>query len=211
MMAGEERLATTTAPLPPYIPLGGDQYFRPVGDDPYLFLEMLMPPEEVTRLLQAEEAAMSLPEFGLTGADAERFAPPGLSLSRASAHPNPFPSFLERAGFHRALASGARRPPPPTRYAVRHVDPTAAAPTAADTSCLGKRKYEEPRGGDAESTECVICIEEFKVGDDLSTMPCAHRHRFHDKCLAKWLARSRSCPLCRHVLPAKRPNNIHFI
>ncbi|KAF8706548.1 hypothetical protein HU200_030830 [Digitaria exilis] len=46
---------------------------------------------------------------------------------------------------------------------------------------------------------CAICIGEFEVGDDLSVMPCSHV--FHEGCIAKWLARSRLCPCCRHALP----------
>uniref|UniRef100_J3N615 RING-type domain-containing protein n=1 Tax=Oryza brachyantha TaxID=4533 RepID=J3N615_ORYBR len=136
-------------------------------------------------------------EFLLPGGDGERFGPPGPRLPPV--HRNPFPSRQERA----ASESSARAAPPPPTF------PGAAAATAADISCLGKRKYEGPRAGEY-STECVICIEEFEVGDDLSTMPCPHGHRFHEKCLAKWLARRRSCPLCRHLLPANS-TNIHSV
>ncbi|KAK1628820.1 hypothetical protein QYE76_003135 [Lolium multiflorum] len=51
-------------------------------------------------------------------------------------------------------------------------------------------------GGDG----CVICIEDYKEGDDLGVVPCRYRHSFHRSCIEKWLARSGFCPLCRHAL-----------
>nr|CAB3490913.1 unnamed protein product [Digitaria exilis] len=51
------------------------------------------------------------------------------------------------------------------------------------------------------ATTCAICLEDSEVGDDdMSVMPCSHR--FHDGCIAEWLARSRLCPCCRHALRA---------
>uniref|UniRef100_A0A0E0MCH0 RING-type domain-containing protein n=1 Tax=Oryza punctata TaxID=4537 RepID=A0A0E0MCH0_ORYPU len=175
-----------------------------------------------------EQLATAEMEYIPLDAGYNRFTPPGPRLPRPPTHHlNIFSSRLER------LASTRAPPPmpPPDNggfdVARRHVAGAGATATAtgtaADTSCLGKSKYEEPRGGGggddtarsgADSTGCLICIAEFEVGDDLSTIPCAHRHRFHDKCLAEWLKRSRSCPLCRHLLPAVVPannNNIHFL
>lgn len=243
MAAAEEQLATTPEMEMEmeYIPLDGYNSHYVRDDDPYRRyreLRMLAPPaNEISgRLLEAadEDAAMSSSlwddEFELTGgADADRFTPPGPRLPRPPTHHlNIFSSRLQR------LASTRAPPPMPppiddgdfgvvflTGGAQRHVAVAAARVAPADTSCLGKSKYEEPRGGGetarggADSTGCVICIAEFEVGDELSTIPCAHRHRFHDKCLAEWLKRSRSCPLCRHLLPAVVPANtrpnIHFL
>jgi len=44
---------------------------------------------------------------------------------------------------------------------------------------------------------CSICFEEFKETTDhldLARMPCSHM--FHYVCIAPWLERSRTCPLC---------------
>ncbi|XP_057460183.1 probable E3 ubiquitin-protein ligase RHY1A [Actinidia eriantha] len=43
--------------------------------------------------------------------------------------------------------------------------------------------------------ECAICLEQFKVGETLVNLPCAHR--FHSKCLAPWLETNSHCPCCR--------------
>uniref|UniRef100_A0A0E0MCH1 RING-type domain-containing protein n=1 Tax=Oryza punctata TaxID=4537 RepID=A0A0E0MCH1_ORYPU len=79
--------------------------------------------------------------------------------------------------------------------------------SAAAVAALEKRKHDG--GGVASSSssgaaaaQCVICIEDYEVGDDISVMPCSYGHSFHQTCLADWLARSRFCPLCRHKLPA---------
>lgn len=73
--------------------------------------------------------------------------------------------------------------------------------SAAAVAALEKRKHGCGGGGGA-AAQCVICIEDYEVGDDISVMPCSYGHSFHHACLADWLARSRFCPLCRHKLPA---------
>ena len=44
----------------------------------------------------------------------------------------------------------------------------------------------------------LIVIEiEFEKGDKLRVLPCFHK--FHVKCIDKWLQQSKFCPTCRHV------------
>ena len=43
--------------------------------------------------------------------------------------------------------------------------------------------------------ECIICLNIFKNGDKISTLPC--QHIFHYNCLKKWIYEKRSCPLCK--------------
>ena len=45
------------------------------------------------------------------------------------------------------------------------------------------------------SRDCTICMREFEVGDVLMRLPCVHN--FHRDCIASWLARQGTCPLCR--------------
>ncbi|KAL4574230.1 hypothetical protein LXL04_021056 [Taraxacum kok-saghyz] len=47
--------------------------------------------------------------------------------------------------------------------------------------------------------ECVICLEEWGVGDVVKEMPC--KHKFHGGCVEKWLKIHGSCPVCRHQMP----------
>lgn len=45
---------------------------------------------------------------------------------------------------------------------------------------------------------CAVCCEAFRVGDSVALMPCLHP--FHDACLAPWLERRHTCPVCRAAL-----------
>ncbi len=43
--------------------------------------------------------------------------------------------------------------------------------------------------------ECPICFEEYKIGDERTSLPCLHG--FHRDCVNRWLASKGSCPLCK--------------
>lgn len=45
------------------------------------------------------------------------------------------------------------------------------------------------------SKQCVICLEEMKVGSKATALPCFHI--FHQDCIINWLNNSSLCPLCR--------------
>ena len=45
------------------------------------------------------------------------------------------------------------------------------------------------------SIQCIICMEDFLVGDKVSTLPCFHV--FHTNCIDKWLLKTHSCPICK--------------
>ncbi|CAH9082924.1 unnamed protein product [Cuscuta epithymum] len=51
----------------------------------------------------------------------------------------------------------------------------------------------------AHSASCSICMDEFELGTGASQLPC--KHFFHKDCIAPWLDRSKTCPLCRRKLP----------
>ncbi|KAM8885135.1 RING finger protein 122 isoform 2-T2 [Spinachia spinachia] len=53
---------------------------------------------------------------------------------------------------------------------------------------------------------CAVCLEDFKVKDELGVLPC--QHAFHRKCLVKWLEVRCVCPMCnKHIAaPPKQPN-----
>ncbi len=70
-------------------------------------------------------------------------------------------------------AQGVRRPSP-------------SAPAAATTGAATAHGQ----------TRCSICICEFERGERLAQMPCNIKHVFHADCLAKWLRKSKACPLC---------------
>ena len=41
---------------------------------------------------------------------------------------------------------------------------------------------------------CVICLEDFKNGDETTTVPCFHI--FHPICINKWFENHNKCPIC---------------
>ncbi|XP_051122486.1 E3 ubiquitin-protein ligase MPSR1-like [Andrographis paniculata] len=66
-----------------------------------------------------------------------------------------------------------------------------------------KASIDSMRTVDVEGSEigdqCVICLEEWVDGDKAREMPC--KHRFHGKCIEKWLGIHGSCPVCRYEMP----------
>lgn len=66
--------------------------------------------------------------------------------------------------------------------------------TKESIEAMEKVEIEEGEGG-----ECVVCLEEFEVGGVVKEMPC--KHRFHGKCIEKWLGIHGSCPVCRYQMP----------
>ncbi|GJN06998.1 hypothetical protein PR202_ga24783 [Eleusine coracana subsp. coracana] len=75
--------------------------------------------------------------------------------------------------------------------------------SAAAIKGLKKQKYDGSSGADGSGSGCVICMRDYKKGKRVVVMPCQYMHRFHGKCLRKWLSHSHLCPLCRHALPTE--------
>lgn len=49
--------------------------------------------------------------------------------------------------------------------------------------------------GDNAISDCRICLDEFKVGDEVCVLECSHK--LHASCLLDWFKRNISCPICR--------------
>lgn len=49
-----------------------------------------------------------------------------------------------------------------------------------------------------DHSDCMVCLESFKVGDERKTLPCLHG--FHSACVDKWLRTSASCPVCKYSI-----------
>jgi len=62
---------------------------------------------------------------------------------------------------------------------------------------------------DSDGPSCAICMQPYKVDDELRILPC--RHEFHTQCVDKWLPMKKICPLCRHdvtkCVPVDSNNN----
>lgn len=79
-----------------------------------------------------------------------------------------------------------------------HLRPRPANPRdvhALPTCVLDARQLESlPE----EAKECTICMESFREGDELRTLPCLHR--FHAGCVDRWFQEQAKCPICKHSL-----------
>mmetsp|Transcript_548 Transcript_548/g.881 ORF Transcript_548/g.881 Transcript_548/m.881 type:complete len:222 (-) Transcript_548:149-814(-) len=42
---------------------------------------------------------------------------------------------------------------------------------------------------------CSVCMEPFRRGQNMRTLPCFHK--FHKTCVEQWLQRSDACPVCQ--------------
>jgi hypothetical protein len=49
--------------------------------------------------------------------------------------------------------------------------------------------------GACGSSRCVICCEDYAIGDALRLLPC--RHGFHQQCIDAWLDGHKKCPVCQ--------------
>uniref|UniRef100_A0A7R9V0Z9 RING-type E3 ubiquitin transferase n=1 Tax=Chlamydomonas euryale TaxID=1486919 RepID=A0A7R9V0Z9_9CHLO len=54
------------------------------------------------------------------------------------------------------------------------------------------------------NASCAVCTCELVLGDQVQALPC--RHMYHPACVAPWLAKNNSCPMCRHELPTDDPH-----
>ena len=58
---------------------------------------------------------------------------------------------------------------------------------------------------DSEKKNCVICLEDFKIGDKTTILPCIHL--FHSNCIQNWLKSQNSCPICKFKLTDENLNS----
>ena len=76
--------------------------------------------------------------------------------------------------------------------------------TSASPRFIAEFRLEGPKTLNTQipETKCVICYEQFLIGDQYSTWPCAAQHMFHYQCMLEVLRKQNHCPLCRHAVEA---------
>lgn len=52
--------------------------------------------------------------------------------------------------------------------------------------------------GERHKTQCAICTENIKEGDEIIVLRCPGKHFFHAPCIKSWLRVKVLCPLCRN-------------
>jgi hypothetical protein len=45
---------------------------------------------------------------------------------------------------------------------------------------------------------CAVCIEDFKLGDDVKELNC--NHLYHPKCIEFWMINHDRCPICKNKI-----------
>ena len=58
---------------------------------------------------------------------------------------------------------------------------------------LDKTKYEKL--GKSNNDKCLICLEVYKIGNQVLYLPCSHL--FHSTCIMRWLLKDSKCPICK--------------
>eukprot|EP00435_Cladocopium_sp_Y103_P038699 s2886_g10.t1 len=62
---------------------------------------------------------------------------------------------------------------------------------------------------DGISSTCAICLSDFTAADTAIVLaPCGETHLFHRSCLADWVSRTATCPLCRRPLAGLGRNDL---
>lgn len=50
---------------------------------------------------------------------------------------------------------------------------------------------------DHHQSRCSICLEDYKAGERVRTVPCLHS--FHSNCIDQWLSERALCPICKQA------------
>ena len=66
---------------------------------------------------------------------------------------------------------------------------------------LTKKKIEKVIDLEENKKNCMICLNEFKNGQNIYSLPCSHI--FHIRCLNKEIKIRQKCPICRRRLKEK--------
>ncbi|KAL4795313.1 hypothetical protein BDV19DRAFT_363502 [Aspergillus venezuelensis] len=81
-----------------------------------------------------------------------------------------------------------------------------AAPPASEDAihALPKKPATTEMLGAEGSSECSICMDVVKLGDEVLVLPCTHW--FHPQCIEAWLTQHNTCPHCRRGIDSNDAN-----
>ena len=61
---------------------------------------------------------------------------------------------------------------------------------------LPSSKLKDISNLDDDKKNCIICLEDFRNGDEVIFLPCLHI--FHKNCILEWLRNHDDCPVCKN-------------
>ena len=79
------------------------------------------------------------------------------------------------------------------------------------SALIEKKKQEKLEQKQVNEDVCSICLESLKNTKEngkVVRLSCKGKHKFHGRCMNKWVSEgnSETCPLCREVI--KKPKNL---
>jgi hypothetical protein len=86
---------------------------------------------------------------------------------------------------------------------IGHV-PRGASQSEIENNSL-KYKIDRESQIPTENKDCAICMDEFKIGDQVRRLPCMHP--YHTDCIDTWLKTNRTCPVCKTEVKANEASN----
>ncbi|XP_039113942.1 E3 ubiquitin-protein ligase MPSR1-like [Dioscorea cayenensis subsp. rotundata] len=82
---------------------------------------------------------------------------------------------------------------------VSEILSSGGVPPASKASIEAMRRVE---GGEEVEEECSVCLDAMMVAvEAVKEMPCGHR--YHERCIERWLRIHGSCPICRYRMPVE--------
>jgi E3 ubiquitin-protein ligase DOA10 len=51
---------------------------------------------------------------------------------------------------------------------------------------------------------CVICMGDFELNQEVTPLPCDMRHVFHTECITQWMKTQTKCPLCKAEITVEK-------
>ena len=66
---------------------------------------------------------------------------------------------------------------------------------------LPRTKIDDENIKKVKPNSCVICLDDFKKGDELIKILCGHW--YHSKCILKWFKKNNTCPICKMEIEKK--------
>lgn len=86
----------------------------------------------------------------------------------------------------------------------------APGPATADAiASLPVRKITEKDQGPEGKADCSICMDEAKIGEEVTELPC--HHWFHGECVKAWLSEHDTCPHCRQGIMPKNEDDANRV